>query len=754
MKTSTLMLVVAVTLGLAVGTAGIAEDASATKPATPLAGKAAANKIPLGSPDFYPSPEHPVGWRGDGSGRFPGATPPTVWSRRLADITSEIMVQAVKPKGKPGADSHVLGYFTIKDWLVAGPFPADDPEKDIDKDFLGGEADVQPDAGAKAGDKQWKVFRAYEGSQSFHNFNEDCFPDMWVDFVYAFGTLLPPENPSPNGCDTPRYANLDKQAAYAQTYLYAPRQADVYLTIKHDLPAVMMWMNGSMQRVAKGGIALKIHLNQGWNRLLVKAICDQARIARYHYHPEPESTLWQFAAYISPTSTGHFAYETKNISWMTKLTGRSASQPIVVGDKLFVGSSDADLLCLDKRSGKILWMHTGTYWDAMTDEERAGVKDNAEPLLAELDRVNADLVELLNANITPQGLDSSRQAVVDNQLEKRAKLVKTIHNALSTGKKGKLYLNEISAGNATPTSDGTQVYWVVQGSGGYLTSAFDLNGKRVWSCFEYQKYAGEHGSHRSPVLCEGKLLVSTDEQLIAYDAATGKELWRTPGSPHQHGIDGSPIVVQYDGRRALQTAKNLVSLDGAILAECGYASWGCYVPVVEDGVLYNSSNGPGDGSFAAIAIPKQHSTQPEILWKLEPKMLYGPLGYRSGPFFVSSPLYVDGLVYQVDAYGKLVVIDTRAKKRVYQRWMDGYGFNYARASYCVSPAEAGKNIYLLDVAGYMTVLKPGVAGTVAGNHILENVTNNRQEVFFAGMYFEGKRMFVHGDEYLYCVEEK
>ena len=56
---------------------------------------------PLGSPDFYPSPEHPVGWRGDGSGRFPGATPPTVWSRRLADITSEIMVQAVKPKGNP-----------------------------------------------------------------------------------------------------------------------------------------------------------------------------------------------------------------------------------------------------------------------------------------------------------------------------------------------------------------------------------------------------------------------------------------------------------------------------------------------------------------------------------------------------------------------------------------------------------------------------------------------------------------------------
>jgi outer membrane protein assembly factor BamB len=35
---------------------------------------------PLGHKDFVPTPEHPVGWRGDGTGVFPGATPPTQWS--------------------------------------------------------------------------------------------------------------------------------------------------------------------------------------------------------------------------------------------------------------------------------------------------------------------------------------------------------------------------------------------------------------------------------------------------------------------------------------------------------------------------------------------------------------------------------------------------------------------------------------------------------------------------------------------------
>jgi hypothetical protein len=34
----------------------------------------------LGSPDFHPTPQHSFGWRGDGSGRFPGATPVTEWS--------------------------------------------------------------------------------------------------------------------------------------------------------------------------------------------------------------------------------------------------------------------------------------------------------------------------------------------------------------------------------------------------------------------------------------------------------------------------------------------------------------------------------------------------------------------------------------------------------------------------------------------------------------------------------------------------
>jgi outer membrane protein assembly factor BamB len=48
--------------------------------AVALLGAGETAPVPLGSPEFRPTPEQPFGWRGDGTGRFPGATPVTEWS--------------------------------------------------------------------------------------------------------------------------------------------------------------------------------------------------------------------------------------------------------------------------------------------------------------------------------------------------------------------------------------------------------------------------------------------------------------------------------------------------------------------------------------------------------------------------------------------------------------------------------------------------------------------------------------------------
>jgi len=52
---------------------------AAASPLPAAAGGTGAD-LSLGHRDFYPSPEHPVGWRGDGTGQYPGAKPVLEWS--------------------------------------------------------------------------------------------------------------------------------------------------------------------------------------------------------------------------------------------------------------------------------------------------------------------------------------------------------------------------------------------------------------------------------------------------------------------------------------------------------------------------------------------------------------------------------------------------------------------------------------------------------------------------------------------------
>ena len=98
-------------------------------------GPAGSNAAALGSTDFRPTPEQPIGWRGDGSGKYPGATPPVRWGRSLKQL-GEFRCAAAVPKDQSAAAGAgaggvpaTLGFFS--EWLVAGPVKCDDPVKAI-----------------------------------------------------------------------------------------------------------------------------------------------------------------------------------------------------------------------------------------------------------------------------------------------------------------------------------------------------------------------------------------------------------------------------------------------------------------------------------------------------------------------------------------------------------------------------------------------------------------------------------------------
>ena len=109
-----------------------------------------------------------------------------------------------------------------------------------------------------------------------------------------------------------------------------------------------------------------------------------------------------------------------------------------------------------------------------------------------------------------------------------------------------------------------------------------------------------------------------------------------------------------------------------------------------------------------------------------------------------------------------MAVEINGAKSLYRRWLDGYN-RYNRFLYGVaaSPTLGGKIIYVVDDAGYTHLIQPGAQFKEVGRNVIENIfatslSNNpcRQEAFYTAPYFEGKAMFLRGEEYLYRIEER
>jgi len=726
--------------------------------AVPCGGAAAGTASTLGSAEFKASPDRPVGWRGDWSGRFPGATPPTTWSRRVHGITTSLRYQAAKPTGEaPAKDSRQLEYFSIKDWLVAGPFSASDPAN-LDQDFLGGEAAVQPSEGGKK--DAWKFIRADVETQSRHDHNEGTCGQSYVDFVFAFGKLT-------EGPKTTVEGDFTNKVAYAHTYIFSPAEAKLQLQMPFDGTAGKFWLNGkpTVLDPKNRGKAHDISLAAGWNRLLVKI--SAANGLGKHYSGRWLSA-WMVAAYLTPV--GNVSYETKNVTWMTKVTGRSMSQPIVVGDRIFLGANISDLMCISKTDGRVLWLRSTTPWDGIPAAERTpAVKEKVEGMLAELAKRNDEVVAAINAGVSPQGLPSDQAGAIDRKLKEKTELERKIHKAFQDIDRKKFppyFENEVSSSNPTPCSDGARVYWScgggMKGPGAYAIQCFDLDGKRLWTSHEVMG-SEEHGNHQSPLLVEGKLIVGAVKTLIAFDAKTGTKVWTNTGMEKLES-GTSPVAARMGGGTIIVTTRKLVrASDGVEMGASNLNIWGDPTPVIENGIAYNASRWRGwdeVSGVAAVKLPTGEKGAGQAIWDPPGKDL--AVQARGANYTVASPLFLDGILYGVDMTGGIFAVDVQGQKGLYRRWLDGYNrynrFNYGVAA---SPTLGGKLIYVIDDAGYTHLIQPGPQFKEVGRNVVENIFMSsqsgnpcKQEAFFTAPYFEGKAMFLRGEEYLYRIEEK
>jgi outer membrane protein assembly factor BamB len=282
-------------------------------------------------------------------------------------------------------------------------------------------------------------------------------------------------------------------------------------------------------------------------------------------------------------------------------------------------------------------------------------------------------------------------------------------------------------GDATPTpvSDGRCV-WCFFGTG--VVSCHDLEGACRWVRWYDLPQTTTYGRTSSPVLVGERLLVHMGP-LACLEAASGNVLWKndevraTYGTPAAARIGGVDVVVAPKGQVVRVADGKTLAAD---LGNCMYTS-----PIVEDGVAYFI-----DGSMSAMKLPEAAGERLECkeLWAVE----------LAGDFF-ASPLVYRGRIYTTDKAGKYYVIDASNGKVILEKQLEFAPAADARgASVYPSLCLPGNVLLVGNDAGKTIVLEPGDQGAVVGAGALSGGSGGTPT-------FSGRRMFMRGGAFLYCI---
>ena len=277
----------------------------------------------------------------------------------------------------------------------------------------------------------------------------------------------------------------------------------------------------------------------------------------------------------------------------------------------------------------------------------------------------------------------------------------------------------------TPVSDGKRI-WVFFGTG--IVACYDLDGKTRWIDWYDLRQNTMYGRTASPVLVGDRLLVHFGP-LACLDAATGKLLWQNHNARASYGTPVPARIGQVD---VVITPKGHVVrvADGKTLASdlgnCTYTS-----PVVQGRVVYFI-----ESTMTAAQLPEEAAETIECkeLWSAE----------LTGDVF-ASPLVHGERLYTVGKESNYLVIDTRTGKTIRRQKLPWASAERAEgANVYPSLCLAGKHLFAGTDAGDVLLLEPGDQGTIVG-------TNSLPRGSGATPVFSGQRMFIRGDNLIYCI---
>jgi outer membrane protein assembly factor BamB len=393
-----------------------------------------------------------------------------------------------------------------------------------------------------------------------------------------------------------------------------------------------------------------------------------------------------------------------NVSWKTPIPGLGLSSPIIWGDEIFLSTAIGGR----KDEG----LKVGLYGDI------APVRDDTE--------------------------HEWRVYALDKKTG-RIKWQRRAHAGVPTIKRH----TKSTHANATLATDGERIIAFFGSEGLY---AYDMTGTPLWTkdlgvldagFFQVPEAQWETAS--SPVLHDGVVIILADVQkgsfLAAFDAKSGRELWRTPrndvptwGTPTIHTVNGRPQIIvngfRHAGAYDFKTGKEIWKLtrNGDIPVP---------TPVVSGGLVYiTNAHGPLSPVYAIretasgdITLPQDTTSGDYVAWSV-PK----------GGGYMCTPLVYRGLAYIVTYNGVVSAYDAKTGERKYQQRL----LESASSAFTSSPVGNDGRVFISSEDGQLIVLK-------AGDTFERLATNDMGESVLATPAISEGRLFVRTQKHIVAL---
>jgi outer membrane protein assembly factor BamB len=241
--------------------------------------------------------------------------------------------------------------------------------------------------------------------------------------------------------------------------------------------------------------------------------------------------------------------------------------------------------------------------------------------------------------------------------------------------------------------------------GTYGTACLDTrSGAILWTRRDLQCDHHE-GPGSSLMLHQNLLIFNVDgrdvQYVVALDKATGKTVWKTersvdfsPFSTNQRKAFCTPIVIEAAGRLQLISpgAKAMIAYDpatGAELWKVGYNGWSMVPrPLFGHGFVYVINDYERPELWAVRPDGRGDVTATHVAWKITKDM---PA--------TASLLLVDDLLYMVNDQGFALCVDAQTGAIVWRERL--------RGKHSASPIYGTGRIYFFSEKGVASVLEPG-----------------------------------------------